>query len=180
MNSIDLELLLEQIKEAVEARRDVLLAVQQGAAPAPAALLLNIKGIRAEFAAILWSEGEAVPTLRQSTPGRFLRGPSSEPLGKKWIGSITPNRASLKLEQSAIANNTDPACLAMAAPSTAIGAGSVVQGTGHAQWRSLQEDDHRRAGAQAAGGALEVCDCWHRHRGRHCEERLKGDRKRLK
>ena len=32
-------------------------AVQQGAAPAPAAMLLNIKGIGPEFAAILWSEG---------------------------------------------------------------------------------------------------------------------------
>ena len=51
-----LELLLEQIK-AVEAERDVLLAVQQGAAPAPAAMLLNIKGIGPEFAAILWSDG---------------------------------------------------------------------------------------------------------------------------
>jgi hypothetical protein len=41
----------------VEAERDALLAVQQGAAPAPAAMLLNIKGIGPEFAAILWSEG---------------------------------------------------------------------------------------------------------------------------
>ena len=49
-----LELLLRQIK-AVEAERDVLLAAQQGAAPA--AMLLDIKGIGAEFAAILWSEG---------------------------------------------------------------------------------------------------------------------------
>ena len=51
-----LELLLEQIK-AVEAERDALLAAQQVAAPAPAAMLLNIKGIGPEFAAILWSEG---------------------------------------------------------------------------------------------------------------------------
>ena len=49
-----LELLLEQIK-AVEAERDVLLAAQQVAAPA--AMLLDIKGIGPEFAAILWSEG---------------------------------------------------------------------------------------------------------------------------
>ncbi len=49
-----LELLLDQIK-AVEAERDVLLAAQQ--APAPAAMLLDIKGIGPEFAAILWSEG---------------------------------------------------------------------------------------------------------------------------
>ena len=50
-----LELLLEQIK-AVEAERDVLLAAQQVAAPAPR-MLLDIKGIGPEFAAILWSEG---------------------------------------------------------------------------------------------------------------------------
>jgi transposase len=46
-----LELLLEQIK-AVEAERDVLLAAQQVAAPAPAAMLLDIKGIGPEFAAM--------------------------------------------------------------------------------------------------------------------------------
>src|ERR1700693_1378225 len=49
-----LELLLEQIK-AVEAERGVLRAAQQVAAPA--AMLLDIKGIGPEFAAILWSEG---------------------------------------------------------------------------------------------------------------------------
>ena len=43
-----LELLLEQIK-AVEAERDVLLAAQQVAAPAPAAMLLDIKGIGPEW-----------------------------------------------------------------------------------------------------------------------------------
>jgi transposase len=51
-----LELLLEQIK-AVQTERDVLLAAQQVAAPASAAMLLGIKGIGPEFAAILWSEG---------------------------------------------------------------------------------------------------------------------------
>ena len=51
-----LELLLEQIK-AVEAERDVLLAAEHAATPAPAAMLLEIKGIGPEFAAILWSEG---------------------------------------------------------------------------------------------------------------------------
>ena len=51
-----LELLLEQIR-AVEGERDMLLAAEQTAASAPAAMLLDIKGIGAEFAAILWSEG---------------------------------------------------------------------------------------------------------------------------
>ena len=51
-----LELLLEQIK-AVEAERDALLAEQQVAAPGPVAMLLDIKGVGPEFAAILWLEG---------------------------------------------------------------------------------------------------------------------------
>jgi len=68
----------------------------------------------------------------------------------------------------------------MAAQSAVIGAGSVVQGAGQSQWRPSQEDDHRSAGAQAAGGAVEICDCRRRHRGRYCEEHLKGDQKRLK
>lgn len=49
-----LELLIQQIK-AVESERDELLAAKQVAAPA--AMLLDIKGIGPEFAAILWSEG---------------------------------------------------------------------------------------------------------------------------
>ena len=51
-----LELLLKQIK-TVEAARDALLAVEQTAKPASAAMLLDIRGIGPEFAAILWSEG---------------------------------------------------------------------------------------------------------------------------
>ena len=51
-----LELLLEQVK-AVEGERDALLAEQDAATPAPVAMLLGIKGIGPEFAAILWSEG---------------------------------------------------------------------------------------------------------------------------
>ena len=51
-----LELLLKQIK-TVEAARDALLAEGQTAKPAMAAMLLDIRGIGPEFAAILWSEG---------------------------------------------------------------------------------------------------------------------------
>src|SRR5258708_15573271 len=57
-----LELLLEQIR-AVEAERDALLATAdkaacgEAAAPQPVAMLLALKGIGAEFAAVLWSEG---------------------------------------------------------------------------------------------------------------------------
>jgi transposase len=51
-----LELLLDQVK-AVEGERDALLAEPDTVTPAPAAMLLGIKGIGPEFAAILWSEG---------------------------------------------------------------------------------------------------------------------------
>jgi transposase len=53
-----LEMLLEQIK-TVEAERDALIAADKETTspPTPAAMLLNIRGIGAEFAAILWSEG---------------------------------------------------------------------------------------------------------------------------
>jgi len=51
-----LELLLKQIK-TVEGERDALLAAAITSMPAPAAMLLDIKGIGPEFAAVLWSEG---------------------------------------------------------------------------------------------------------------------------
>jgi transposase len=52
-----LELLLEQIK-TVEAERDALLAAaKQERSPAPVAMLTNLRGIGAEFAMVLWSEG---------------------------------------------------------------------------------------------------------------------------
>jgi transposase len=52
-----LELLLEQIK-TVEQERDALIAAQAAEAkPSAVKLLLALKGVGAEFAAILWSEG---------------------------------------------------------------------------------------------------------------------------
>ena len=52
-----LELVLEQIK-TVEAERDALIAAQSAMIkPSPVTMLLDIKGIGAECAAILWSEG---------------------------------------------------------------------------------------------------------------------------
>ena len=55
-----LELLLAQIK-AVEAERDALLAAEQTKAPVAPAMLLSVKGIGPEFAAVLWSEGLSRP-----------------------------------------------------------------------------------------------------------------------
>jgi transposase len=52
-----LELLLEHIK-AVEAERDAMLAAErEGRVHTPAAMLMDLKGIGAEFATVLWTEG---------------------------------------------------------------------------------------------------------------------------
>jgi transposase len=51
-----LEIILTQLK-AVEAARNALLESASQGAPTPAAMLLGLKGIGAEIAAILWSEG---------------------------------------------------------------------------------------------------------------------------
>ena len=53
-----LELLIEQVK-IVETERDALFApaVKTGQLPAPQAMLADLKGIGAEFVAVLWSEG---------------------------------------------------------------------------------------------------------------------------
>jgi len=48
---------LRLVGRAVEAARDALLAAIETAAPAPAEMLLDIKGVGPEFAAVLWSEG---------------------------------------------------------------------------------------------------------------------------
>jgi transposase len=64
-----LEIILTQLK-AVEAERDALLASASQGAPAPAAMLLQLKGIGTEFATILWSEGlfRSFDNRRQSRP----------------------------------------------------------------------------------------------------------------
>src|SRR3954464_11000265 len=51
-----LELVIEQVK-AVEAEREALLAQASPGVPAPAALLLALRGVGPEAAATLWSEG---------------------------------------------------------------------------------------------------------------------------
>jgi transposase len=52
-----LELLLQQVK-AVEAERDAMLAAaREAGARTPATMLTDLKGIGAEFATVLWSEG---------------------------------------------------------------------------------------------------------------------------
>ncbi len=45
------------VNQGLEGERDALLAAEHAVTPAPAAMLLDLKGIGPDFATILWSEG---------------------------------------------------------------------------------------------------------------------------
>ena len=51
-----LELIFDQIK-AIEVERDAIFAPAEPEVPTPAKMLMDLKGIGAEFATVLWSEG---------------------------------------------------------------------------------------------------------------------------
>jgi transposase len=119
-----LELLIDQIK-AVEAERDALFAAAKSKAPAPgpAAMLLDIKGIGPEFAAVLWMEAffrsfanrKQVAAYAGLAPTPWQSGSVDREQGVSKAGNP-------RLRTTLI----QPARLVMAAPSAAIGAGSVV------------------------------------------------------
>jgi hypothetical protein len=67
--------------------------------------------------------------------------------------------------QSKAANDADPDGLAVAAPSTAIGAHLVVPGPGQAQRRPSQEGDDCLRSPQAARRVVEISQRRRRHRG---------------
>jgi transposase len=112
-----LKLLLEQIK-AVETARDAMLAATQVASSAPA-MLLDLKGIRPEFAALV--VGGAVASLRQPTTSCRLCGPCADTLAER-LGRLQPG--GIESPQSKAANDADADGLAVAAPSTAISSNS--------------------------------------------------------
>ena len=169
-----LELLLGQIK-AVEAERDALLtATETEGMPAPQAMLIDLKGIGAEFAAVVWSEG-----LCRSFANRRQVAAYGGLAPTPWqSGSVAREQGVLQSRQSAAADNDDPTCLAVVATSAELGAGAMVQGTRQTQWRTPAQDDDRRAGAQTAGCALEICDRRRRRRRRRDEGCLIDDLKR--
>ncbi len=152
-----LELLIEQVK-AVEAERDALLAQAQASpgVPAPASLLLALRGIGPEAAATLWSEG-LFRTFSNRKQVAAYAGLAPHAVAKR-IGPSRPRR--LQGRTSTAANDHDPDRLAVAAASAAVSAGCVVPRADQAQGRSSRQDNDRRPGSQAAGRALEVCDGW--------------------
>src|SRR6202022_1290562 len=109
--------------------------------------------------------GGALPELRQPKAGRGLRWAGADALAKR-IRRARARR--VQSRQSAAADNDDPTCLAVVATSAEFGAGAMVPGTRQTQWTPAQDDD-RRAGAQTAGRALEICDRRRRRRRRRDE-----------
>ena len=118
-----LELLLEQIK-TVETERDALLVASPTSdeAPAPQAMLMCLKGIGPEFAAVLWSEG-----LFRSFANRRQVAAYAGLAPTPWqSGSVAHEQGVSKGRQSAAANNYDSAFLALAATPARIGPGALV------------------------------------------------------
>src|SRR6202048_1301757 len=109
--------------------------------------------------------GGALPELSQPKAGRGLRWAGADALAKRIR---RPRARRVQSRQSAAADNDDPTCLAVVATSAEFGAGAMVPGTRQTQWTPAQDDD-RRAGAQTAGRALEICDRRRRRRGRRDE-----------
>ena len=159
-----LELLLKQIK-TVEAARDALLAVEQTAKPAPAAMLLDIRGIGPEFAAILWSEG----LFRHFENRRQIAAYAGLAPTPWQSGAVDREQGVFQSRQSATANNIDPARLAMAAQSAALSSQRLVSRTGKPQRGPPAQDNDRGTGAKATGRALEIRDRRCRYRRRYDE-----------
>jgi len=137
----------------VEAARDALLAVGQTAKPAPAAMLLDIRGIDQNSPP--YSGRRAIPTLLK-TDGRSQR---------MRVWPRHPGRAARSIENRecpkpapATANNIDPARLAMAAQSAALSSQPLVSRTGQPQRGPPAQDNDRGTGAKATGRALEIRD----------------------
>ena len=157
-NSIGSNLLLDQIKRA-EAERDALLAAQQAAAPGPAGrMLLEFKGIGAEFAASLWLEAlfRHFNNRRQLasyaglalTPGKADRSIASRAFPKPVLAIA--NHRDFELAWLRLRHQPDRRWLC----------GSR---TGQPKRRPSEEDDDRRAGPETAGGAVERCHCRRRN-----------------
>ena len=171
-----LELLLEQIK-AVEAERDALLASAKPTEETSAlpAMLVGLKGIGPEFAAVLWSEG-LYRNLRQPKASRRLCRVGAYALAK-WNRRARARR--IQSRESAAADDDDPACLALAETSAAFGTGAMVQGTRQTQRRAPAQNDDRGACAQIVSRVVEICECRRRHRRRRNEGLLIDDLNRL-
>ena len=155
-----LEVVLAQLK-TVAAERDALLKPASDEMASPPAMLVQLKGIGPETAAVLWSEGlfRRFDNRRQVAAYAGLAPtPMAERLDRSRAGCV-------QIGQPAAADNNGRAGLAMAAEPADLGAQPVVPRAGPAPWRANAQDDHRRPGAQAPRRPMAVHDRRRRHRG---------------
>jgi transposase len=162
-----LELLLEQIK-AVDAERDVLVVEKTAATPAPAAMLLDIRGIGPEFAAVLHSEGlfrhfanrRQLAAYAGLAPSPWKRGSIDREQGVSKAGNPRLRTTMIQLAS-------------MATPSTKLPAHPLVSQSRHAERRPVPKGSCRGACPQTAYSTLEICDRWRCYRRSDYETRLK-------
>jgi transposase len=164
-----LELLLEQIK-AVESEQDALLTevskpASRSAAPDPVTMLLELKGMGANFAAVLWSEA----FYRQFANRRQLAA---------YAGlAPTPWRSGSIAHEQGVSKAGNPRLRTTMIQLAWLWRRHQPQ-SALARWfeahskRGAQER-HRGAGAQAARGPVEVYHGRGRDRGSRDEERLR-------
>jgi transposase len=164
-----LKLIAKQLQQ-VEAARDELMVVDQATAngAAPAARLLQLKGVGAEFANVLWSEGLYRPfdNRRQLAAYAGLAPtPLAERLGRSRAGRLEDGQPTAENDHGADG-------LALVATPASLGPQPVVPSAGGAQRRTAAQDPDRPAGAQITGGALAIRDLPRGDRGRPLKARL--------
>jgi transposase len=161
-----LELLLEQIK-AVAAERDVLLvSAAEDTVPAPAKLLLALKGVGPDFASVLWQEGLYRHFDNRRQVARMLGW-------HRRRGKVAPSTANrgFQVRKPQAANHHAATRLAVATTSAGFGTQPLVPPAGRHEWSHPQDNDHR-FGPKAPRCTLEIRNRWCRHRGGDDENRL--------
>jgi transposase len=159
-----IELLMNQLK-IVEAERDALLEPASEAAPTPAVMLAQLKGIGSQIAAMLWSEAlyrhfdnrRQVAAYAGLAPTPWKSGSIDHEQGVSKAGN--PRLRTTMIQVAC------PGGVALDTPPARLGAEPVVLRAGAAQRRSDAKDHDRSLGAEASGGVLEVRDQRCRHRG---------------
>jgi hypothetical protein len=156
----NLEVVLEQLK-TVEAERNALLKPATGAAASPPAMLLALKGIGPETAAVLWSEGlfrqfdnrRQVAAYAGLAPTPWQSGSIDHEQGVSKAGNPRLRTTMVELAWLWLQNQ----------PTSALSLWfrERVRRT----WWADAQDDHRRPGAQAPHRPVAVYDRRRRHRG---------------
>lgn len=111
-----------------------MLVTEQETSPAPG-LLLSLKGIGSEFAAVLWSEGLS----RQFDNRRQVAAYAGLAPTPWQSGKVDHDQGVSKSGKSSVTNDAHPALLAVDPPSARLGTELVVQSTSNAKWWSAKE-----------------------------------------